>query len=157
MKKEDNLLDKKTFFVHFMTILISLLKQQKNLYQALIEGQNYVHETIKLELGYFIENKQLNSGLQPYLDWASYFQDDQITKICILLYHFENSGFQIEAIQRFLPLLEQLKHSWLEAKIKKEESRLNTFLLFQIISVIILTIAFALGLLSILVVATNGT
>ena len=156
MKRQTNLIEKQVEFTHFMTILISFLKQKKNLFQSLEESRIYLTNNLSFEIQNLLEQKSTDSTLQPYLDFATYFQDDQITKICILLYQYEQSGLYIEAIQRFLPLLDQLKQSLLDAQIKREESKLNAYLLIPIISVIVLTVYFAFGLLSILVVSTNG-
>lgn len=157
MKIKKEKIDKKANFTHFMTIVISFLKQNKNMYQAIGETKQYIAANMQEQVDIFLEQQARDSTLQPYLQFGHYFEDDQITKICILLYQYSQSGHYIEAIQRFLPLLDQLQQTILEAHLKQEEAKLNAYFLIPIVSVIVLTIYFALGLLSILVVTTGGT
>lgn len=155
-QKKQIALEKEEQFSFFFTIVISLLKQGHNLYQALQECKTYIPESLAEQVAILIENQADDSSLQTYLDFATYFDQPIITKICLLLYQYNRSGYQLDSIHRFLPLLEQLRQSNLEARIKVEEQKMNSFQIIPVVSVIVLTIYFALGLLSILVVSANG-
>ena len=144
-------------FIHFFAILLNQLRLQKNMYDAMKDAQAYVTRELGEQIDLFLSSQASDLSIQPYLQLASSFRTDQINKVCILLYQYEKNGHHTSIMAQFLPLLEQMRENHLEAHIRHEDQRFHFYQLIPIVSVVVLTIFFALGLLSLLVVTTYGT
>ena len=143
-------------FISFFGYILVFLEINFNLYQALVSSLSYISDLVKTDVEILIKQVDDDKTVTPYINFAKKFNSQLVEQICLLLYQFEQNGYDAELLNKFSPLMEKLRAQTMDEYIQNQSSSLDIFGLFPLVSTVVVTIALVLGILQSLVVMISG-
>jgi hypothetical protein len=134
-------------FVNFFFYLLIFLENKMNIYQAISAAVENSSDELKPLVEDLLTRIDNDKTSLPYLEFANHFHSDNITQIMLLLYQYEQSGYDTEHLSRFSATLSRLKQNTYDEYVAKSISKLDLLLASPMIVSIALVLIFAIGVL----------
>ena len=140
---------KEIAFGGFYRYVISLIKNGHILYSALQSSLDYVNEVLVNDINTLISEIELDTSLQPFLNFMDNFEDDTIKQMIILLYKTQDSGVIDDVIESVNECMVNLQDNAINYYIDKEEKNIEKYnaipiVLSALIMIIVTTFIFTL-------------
>jgi len=146
-KVQTILIKKQIAFVNFFSTLLVFLENRQNTYHALKSSLSTLNGNIVIDVETLISDIDLDKSALPYIEFAKKFDSNNIYQIMMLLYQYEQSGYDLANLNRVSDTLIKLKQNTYDDYISKKTSSLDYLLLSPILISIVLVLLFAVSIL----------
>ena len=131
--KEKQLVNSKEIaFNGFYRYVVSLLKNNNVLYAALKQSLDYIDEVLYDDVNQLIIDIEIDTSLQPFIDFMDYFNDETIKQMIILLYKSQEQGAIDEVLSSINECMVNLQDNSINSYILKEEKTIEKYYMFPI-------------------------
>lgn len=124
---------KEIAFYSLYRFLINMLDNQMILYNALKESYEFVDEILKEDVAQLIENIEIDTSIQPYIQFSNNFQNEQIKQMILLLYQAQESNHSIQILENMNQTILQIQDSSLQDMVIQECKKLDKFAIIPLI------------------------
>ena len=118
---------KEIAFSGFYRYVIALIKNGHILYSALQSSLDYVNEVLTGDVGQLISEIEVDTSLQPFLNFMENFEDETIKQMIILLYKTQDTGVIDEVIESVNECMVNLQDTSIKNYIFKEEKNIEKY------------------------------
>lgn len=118
---------KEIAFSGFYRYVIALIKNGHILYSALQSSLEYVNEVLTDDITNLINEIEVDTSLQPFLNFMDNFEDETIKQMIILLYKSQDSGVIDEVIESVNECMVNLQDTSIKNYISKEEKSVEKY------------------------------
>ena len=135
---------KEIAFNGFYRYVITLLKNNHILYSALKASTEYVDEVLLDDVNQLIEEIELDTSLNPFLNFMVNFDDENIKQMIVLLYKTQEVGAIGSVLDSINECMVNLQDNSLQNYIKKEEKKIEKFYIIPIVlsAVVMILVSF---------------
>ncbi len=151
-KKKDSKAKLRLQFITFLSYFDAYLSVDGNVYQAIKSCYEKLDGEIKSLVGNLINEMDEDKGIDPFINFANVFDEENISQIVTMIYQYGQVGNGKDKISEMLPLLERLKNIAINEYVEKEKGTLNLILAMPLLGVTVVSLAFSLGILNSIVV-----
>ena len=123
---------KEIAFNGFYRYVITLLKNNHILYSALKASTEYVDEVLVDDVNELINEIEIDTTLQPFLNFMNNFDDENIKQMIILLYKTQEVGAVGGVLDSINECMVNLQDTSIKNYIKKEESKIEKYYMIPI-------------------------
>ena len=135
---------KEIAFNGFYRYVITLLKNNHILYSALQASLEYVDEVLIDDVNRLILEMENDTTMEPFLNFATLFDDETIKQMIILLYKTQDVGIIDDVLDSINTCIMNLQDTSIKNYIYKEEKKIEKYYMFPIIlsAVVMIMVSF---------------
>ena len=135
---------KEIAFNGFYRYVITLLKNNHILYSALQASLEYVDEVLIDDVNRLILEMENDTTMEPFLNFATIFDDETIKQMIILLYKTQDVGIIDYVLDSINTCNMNLQDTSIKNYIYKEEKKIEKYYMFPIIlsAVVMIMVSF---------------
>ena len=138
---------KKIEFVSMLSYFRIFLNNGYNIYRGFEECKQYVSDSFKEDIDYFLKEVDNDKSIQPYIAFAHQFNSPLYEQVMMSIYQMVDMGIDNNYLYQFNTLLSRMRKETLDEKLNAQLSKLDSMSMFPLIGAGIIMIILAFGII----------
>lgn len=156
MKNKKIKINKTEEFINSFTYFKIFLKNKYTINKALKETLDYSSIWMREKIEKLLDQIENDKSVNPYIEFSNNFEETTINEIMLTIYQMVDSGVNVDYLNNFTYIFDELKKSNEKIMLNKEEKKISNKTMFCLIGAGIFTLALMIGVIGILGGNING-